>query len=478
MQSDLMPTGSEISYADLRNQPGSFYEVKVVTVITGGTHTYYDYEIRNCRITQMLYGDSVNPVGGTASAQCDFTVQEYSENWPRTAKFTVYTRLSSKDESVKSNWFPLGVFYTDERTENRQGSLYVVGYDAMLKGEQDYWTPTVTEFSETATYAVGAYVMYDDLYKCTTAVSTPGNWTGSDNWALASETWSESTYTAALNCASKMGVSLETDTDTFLRTNAADEKYTIGPAGYPGVEEGAFTVREVLAYIGTAFCGNWVITADEKLKLIRLADATARDETLYLIDEFGNHLIFEDPNGDASAQGETGKTYYHVLVPILQSAPDHTHYILSDKAGDVLTFTNSARVALETGTMNVGCIYYATGLTPGVTTNEELHTDYIDISDYEKIAYGRTYVTWSEPRSEGIAFYDENKSFISGSGIAGVGGASEMHYEEYVVEIPEGAKYVRCTALNPSVYEGVGDFTISGIEAETSVHLLIRNDNY
>lgn len=38
-------------------------------------------------------------------------------------------------------------------------------------------------FSNASAYSVGDYVIYNNLlYKCTTAVSTPGDWTGSANW--------------------------------------------------------------------------------------------------------------------------------------------------------------------------------------------------------------------------------------------------------------------------------------------------------
>ena len=41
----------------------------------------------------------------------------------------------------------------------------------------------VDTFSTTQTYAVGDYVIYNlKLWKCTTAVSTAGDWTGTDNW--------------------------------------------------------------------------------------------------------------------------------------------------------------------------------------------------------------------------------------------------------------------------------------------------------
>ncbi len=40
-----------------------------------------------------------------------------------------------------------------------------------------------TTFSTTSTYAVGAYVVYDyKLWKCITAVTTAGAWTGTTNW--------------------------------------------------------------------------------------------------------------------------------------------------------------------------------------------------------------------------------------------------------------------------------------------------------
>lgn len=41
-------------------------------------------------------------------------------------------------------------------------------------------------FDATATYSVGDYVVYNNLfYVCTTAVTTPGPWTGSTNWTRA-----------------------------------------------------------------------------------------------------------------------------------------------------------------------------------------------------------------------------------------------------------------------------------------------------
>lgn len=47
------------------------------------------------------------------------------------------------------------------------------------------FTNMAQAFSELSTYAVGDIVLYDnELYKCHTAVVTPGSWTGSTNWQV------------------------------------------------------------------------------------------------------------------------------------------------------------------------------------------------------------------------------------------------------------------------------------------------------
>ena len=40
-------------------------------------------------------------------------------------------------------------------------------------------------FSTSSTYAVGAFVRYEDkIYRCHTAVASPGAWSGSTNWEV------------------------------------------------------------------------------------------------------------------------------------------------------------------------------------------------------------------------------------------------------------------------------------------------------
>ena len=50
-------------------------------------------------------------------------------------------------------------------------------YTALANASMDLSAIVAPDFSPTSTYAVGDYVIYDDVhYKCTTAVSTPGSW--------------------------------------------------------------------------------------------------------------------------------------------------------------------------------------------------------------------------------------------------------------------------------------------------------------
>ena len=83
-------------------------------------------------------------------------------------------------------------------------------------------------------------------------------------------------------------------------------------------------------------------------------------------------------------------------------------------------------------------------------------TNYVDISMYSKINYKRICVTASSTTT-GIAFYDENKTYISG--IPALTSQSERGYADATAYVPDNARYVRFT-LQPDSY---GDFTLSGV---------------
>ena len=90
-------------------------------------------------------------------------------------------------------------------------------------------------------------------------------------------------------------------------------------------------------------------------------------------------------------------------------------------------------------------IKYADGATRNSNTNR--CTDYIDLTGVTSITYQRQTFT-SDSGYPGIAFYDSSKQFIADSGIPSHFGAQSSGWEMYTVNVPEGAKYVRCSWYN------------------------------
>lgn len=71
-------------------------------------------------------------------------------------------------------------------------------------------------FLDTATYAVGEYVIFNNiLYVCTEPVTTPGPWTGSVNWTRASVDSIATTLNSMIN-------SIDSKTGSTIPVSAAD----------------------------------------------------------------------------------------------------------------------------------------------------------------------------------------------------------------------------------------------------------------
>lgn len=83
-------------------------------------------------------------------------------------------------------------------------------------------------------------------------------------------------------------------------------------------------------------------------------------------------------------------------------------------------------------------------------------TNYINIGAFDHIIYKQR-ITTSNPVLSGIAFYDRNKTYITGT--AARSGQS-VGYVEICRNIPTNAVYVRCTTITNT--ETYGDFTIFG----------------
>lgn len=155
---------------------------------------------------------------------------------PRQARIKVYVRLVLGNQM--SEWLPKGVFFISTRArDKRTESLAITGYDAMLKSEAVWLTSPAA------------------------------------NWPMPQ-------VDAVADIASRMGV--EVDSRTVLSTTY--------PVGYPVDENGDLTMREVLGYIAVSNAGNWIITDEGKLLLVRYGDVP--EETNYLVDEYGDAITF------------------------------------------------------------------------------------------------------------------------------------------------------------------------------------------
>lgn len=235
--------------------------------------------------SHALFDGSVS-VGNTIAGTIDVRLIASSNSVPTMAELRPYVR--AVNDSQQSEWLPKGVYYIDTREYDKEtGVLYLSGMDAMLKGEQDYmqygdqgywprtdiailyeisarlgldytayeiWPPGEGEYIAGRYYELidGQYVLTEDEYAVV-----------------------EKTYYKAI---SEPGIDPRT---LDIITNS----YSIG---YPGIGEEAYTVREVLGYIGSMYAGNWIINDQGLLQLIVLGDIPT--ETFYLITEDGDRI--------------------------------------------------------------------------------------------------------------------------------------------------------------------------------------------
>lgn len=156
---------------------------------------------------------------------------------PRMAQIQMQFRLN--DGTQQSEWLPKGTFFIDTRDEGN-GVLTIDAFDPMLKADQSFTTS-----------------------------GEQGSWPRTD-------------ITVVNQICSRIGVTLDARTAAIIT-----EGYTIQ---YPGFGEGAYTMREILGFIGSMYAGNWIITDENKLRLLELGDMP-EDETNLLITEYGEYIV-------------------------------------------------------------------------------------------------------------------------------------------------------------------------------------------
>lgn len=272
--------------------------------VTGTATVFGMGDINNLQIYGGFFPGTGLSIGGTVARAMRLRVYDPTgvkvATVPTMGELKVYCRVKDINNSV-SEWLAQGVFYVDTRKSGTAktggGTPYTeyYCYDAMLKAEQPY------DFSGVPT----SDILYD--------------------------------YKVAADIATKMGLTIDSRT-TF------DWQY------FPKRTD-QYTCREILSAIATMNAGNWVITAEGKLRLIQLSSSnpvvTLGDtvvsqwdtepgfgsiEKVVLHDDFGNEYI-----ADTGDPGSTFDTYCYcgndsLATALLTAMHDVSYYPCKGKA--------------------------------------------------------------------------------------------------------------------------------------------------
>lgn len=211
------------TYKAIRNNGNYHYNVKVVC---SDTETTYGMDkLKYIHIRPMLFAINGPSIGNTCSTECDLTFMETSSNWPRMAEFEVMIQIASIDNVQVSEWISMGTYVTDERAKTVEGDLQIIAYDKMLETEQT-WTDKV------------------DI---------------SANWPVTAKAWCDLVEGANL---------VEFDSRNVIDNTVA----------FVGLDTTS-TIRDKLKDIAAAHGGNFVVTADGKLRLIPFTNSIIQNDS-------------------------------------------------------------------------------------------------------------------------------------------------------------------------------------------------------
>lgn len=232
------------TYKILRAVDTSYYEWRVLQ----GVNAYELNRLKSINITFSLTSKSGIDIGNANAAECRMTLLEESANWQRMAMFTVQFRICSAGGGTKSEWLTLGKFYTDERSEDQQGNLSIVAFDAMLKMEQT-WSDKIPAALLPASYPITA------------------------------KAWATMIQSAGL--ATFADLTQLDDTVAFVGLNTTS------------------TIRDVLKSIAAVHAGNWMMTTSETLNLMQFVNVDPEETATYFDLQLATQSMDNSPALDA-----------------------------------------------------------------------------------------------------------------------------------------------------------------------------------
>lgn len=208
-----------------------------ILVDSGGAETAFREEnLMSMSTSHAVFNENYPTVGGAIAGEIDITMLKPLSEIPKRARLVPYVRAT--DGTQHSEWLQKGVYYVDTRETSHNSNgldiLTIHGYDAMLFFEQNYPSDNANDYPMLDTDMVQFIADSQEI-------------------SVDPRTWERMT-----------------------------EEYEFPlPVGY--------SMREILGIIAASYGGNFIMSDEGMLLLIRLADLPK--ETNYLADEYGNVIV-------------------------------------------------------------------------------------------------------------------------------------------------------------------------------------------
>lgn len=230
---------------------GSMIDSKTAVLVESGSPEdgVRENALISLTTSNKLFPDNTPTIGNAVAGEIELQMLDLGFNVPRMAEIRPYVRAT--DGTNTSEWIPQGVFYTDTRyiTTNKDGLdiWTITGFDAMLKADQPYPYDTQEAASAVVRIIAGLMGLGDQI--------------DPHVWEIIPSDAGE-----AVQCS------------------------------------GEYTAREHLQFIAALYGGNWTITNEGKLNLVRINDMPY--ETNLLTDEIGFTINFAAPETDDTSAAE------------------------------------------------------------------------------------------------------------------------------------------------------------------------------
>lgn len=215
---------------------------------------------------------------------------------PAGAKVVIRARLY--DDRQASEWAEFGTFWIDNR-KNNNGLTSLVAYDAMLKANAPCVDPSKP----------------DDRIS-----------------------WPKSMIDVVHLIAERIGVDVDSRTEIRIR------------GGYMVSYPAEYSMLQLLEFIGAINGGNWIITPENRLRLVPLESPI--NETFNIIDQDGNRII--------TGAGDALVWKFRSAAPEMFGIVDHRYNQLVTREGDSLVYKQRGdlrdvvRVPVVVGSISTG----------------------------------------------------------------------------------------------------------------------------